>query len=382
MKKIILILCLNCFFRTVFAGGLHLDIREGIRFDDNINCVPKYKQSSLISHASLYAFNKTFIPNTSLKLVSKCGIGYNVYTENPSVNNYADSNNRISIKNDNISLEEAFLYTTDPFESELPNRAERIFNDSTLSLRTSPYNPFGLGCFVNNITLYYIESLWRNLRHNTINIGLRGYYNYSPKTNFFIEYSYGQANYFYDYNHIDRNFSIGLDGNLSTKIVSTIKASYATQKESRDDNLGIKEYHTVFGYSLETKWIPSPRNSIEIKGSRSLRKSIYGINNYYINNFIEFFATQKIHNKTTVYTKLAYALLDYGLTSSWNQRYDNYYRGKIGVYYKFKYSVFLGCAYEFINRESIERNHYVDNKVFLYIQIYTPTLIQFDDIWR
>jgi hypothetical protein len=152
-------------------------------------------------------------------------------------------------------------------------------------------------------------------------------------------------------------------GELSSKVIGNIKASYISQNEEKT-NPRIEDSVGIFGYFLEIKWEPTTQNFISINGQRHLAKSIFGINNYYISTSANFSLWQKIYEKSSISLACDYVLMDYDFNEFRDEhRHDNMFKYIISVERQIR-RLNIEFSYEFTIRKSTEPDfNYSRNKL-------------------
>lgn len=144
---------------------------ENVTYDDNIYLTKDDTKGSVISTTRVGAQYAANIPGSGLELSANALVGYNAYTEKPSTNNYWDTLAGVQLQNDYMKLGDRFIYTSDPANSALTDRAKRVQNVGYLALKTSTEKTFGLGITAEDIFDRYMKSAWSSLNRNRVNLG-------------------------------------------------------------------------------------------------------------------------------------------------------------------------------------------------------------------
>lgn len=354
MKKILVALVF-CFAGTLAFAQKPLTFLflEDISYDDNIYLTKENKKGSSISSTQLFAKYMNNIPNTGLSFGANANVGYSAYSETPSKNDFMNAGLGVKLSNKNFMLKENFLYTADPANSELTDRAERMNNTASFDFRTSLEKMFSIGFSVTDIYDKYVEEKYEALNRNRLNAGAQIYYNLSPKTSFYAGYVFSAINYKENKNNNSSGNSgiAGVNGQISAKVKGTAQVSYDTR--NYDDSLeSVKGYSNLFGYLLSLNYEPTSQNSFILSGERKMEETIFANNRYYISSTIGLMYKQKIYQKWEVSLLLAYENAEYPETVNGVDRTDNLFKVRPGVSYSIREYLVVGAWYQFRDRHS------------------------------
>jgi hypothetical protein len=336
MKKVLFsLVALALASCVVYAGDLDFVFNEKILFDDNIYLTKRNKESSLIS-ATRFGFNfKSSVPQTSLDFTAGALIGYNYYFTDPSVNSYFDALIDLGMKNENLSVENTFLYTADPADSSLTERIGRINDRTKLYFQTARYNllSFGLG-FVNNYD-YYLDSDYDVLSRNRINLIADVYYEIFSRADIYLDYtaSYTQYTYNDDNDSFGNSAGIGIKGEVTAAISADVRLSFDNRNYSNGRALSIgkaDDHFGIFGYEASVKWKPLVNTSFVLSGHRRAEETLYNLDRYYISTLGAFYAKQKVYDTLSCsllfsYEELSYSQSSYS-SSYGSKRTDNIFK--------------------------------------------------------
>jgi len=367
MKKILCTICLCFVVSAAFAETpFKFAILESLKYDDNIYLTEKDKKSSAISSTQLYADYLSQIPNSSLKVGLGANVGYNVYTESPSKNNYVNAGIKGFIENEYFKLSEGFIYTSEQATNELTERTDRINNNIALAVRTSREKMFSLGLIASDVLDRYMKYSKVGLNRNRFNIGAQVFYNISPRTSIFVEDVVSSIHYEKNtYNDsVQNSLAVGVEGNITEKIKGTAKVSYDYRDYKKDNT----DKANLLGYLLSLTYKPMSTNSFTLIGKRDYEETTYVNNRYYISTAINLFATQKISQKFDASLLLSYENMDYPNKVGNDFRVDDFYAVKPAVNYKFRDYLMAGLWYKFKTKHSNIANDYTDNTVGLDIK--------------
>ena len=356
MKKLVI-----CFLSLLMAWPLAAQTpltftaSEDLSYDDNIYLTKDDTKSSVISTTRVGTNYEANIPGSGLTLSANALLGYNAYTEKPSTNNYWDAFAGVQLQNDWMKLGDRFVYTSDPANSELTDRAKRLQNVGYLSLKTSTEKTFGLGFTAEDIFDRYMQARWSYLNCTRVNLGVQAFYNVSPKTNFFAEYVYSDISYRSNKINESTGSSVGLgvNGQLAAKVTGTAKITY-DMRDYDHDLAGAKNYNDLLGYFAELEWTPTEQNTVRLSGQRRMEETTYGPNRYFADTVISLYGSQKIYSKWTASLTLSWEDMDYAREVAGTKRNDDLWIVRPAVDYQFKDWLSAGVWYQFRTRRSNE----------------------------
>jgi len=379
MKKASVLLLLVALFAVPAAAEkpLHFIASETVTYDDNIYLTKDDKKDSFISTTRIGAEYVAPVPSTGLKLTADAGVGYNAYTENHSKNNYWEALGGLELANDQFTIGDRILYTSDPANNEETQRHKRLNNKGYISYVTSHEKMFGIGFYASDIFDRYFESEMQSLNRNRVNLGTRLYYNMSAKTHFFAEYTYSDIDYQKSVGKVKNShghsLGLGVDGQIASKITGTAKVTYDMRdyehEYTADDGTEADKYNDLVGYYVALAWEPTTRDLIRLSGERSMEESRYGANRYFTDTRIALYAGHKLTDKLTAgvtasWDNMAYAKDYYG-----KKRNDNLYIIRPELDYQFKDWLSAGVWYQFRTRHSnTDVFDYDNNKAGVFVK--------------
>lgn len=329
-------------------------VSEDVSYDDNIYLTDENTKDSFISSTQVGANYKANVPGSGLELSATGLVGYNAYTEDSSKNNYWNALANVDLKNDMFNIGDNFLYTSDPANSELTERAERINNTGYISFKTSTEKTLGFGLFADDSYDRYFQAEYGDdLNRNRVNVGAKLFYNVSPKTNFFAEYMYSDIAYETnkDNNSTGNTVGLGVEGDIAATVNGIAKVTYA-MRDYENDVPGVNNYNDLFGYYVALQWQPTDRNTIRLSGERSMQESMYGSNRYYADTLVSLYASQKIFDKWTASLTLGWENMAYDRYEGNTKRNDDLYTIRPALDYQFKDWLSAGVWYQFRTRQS------------------------------
>lgn len=363
MKKIILLGFICAFAVLANAGQINFMGYEEVSYDDNIYLTNKDKKDSFINTTRAGASYMGQIPNSSLKADISAVGGYHFYSEDNDKNAYADALATAELYNDNFTLGDRFLFTSDPANSELTQRAKRMNNNAYVSYVTSKKKMFSVGVKVSDVFDRYFKARWQALNRNRINLGAGVYYNMSSKTSFLAEYTFTNIDYQTnnDNNSNGGTVALGVEGQIAPKVKGTAKATY-TYRNYKHDLEGYKNNADLFGYEVSLSWQPTTRNEIRLSGDRTFEETVYTSNRYFISTGVNLYASQKLMDKFTLALTLGYDNLAYETKVDGTKRSDDVYRVRPEVNYQFKDWLSAGVWYQYRKRDSnVTKDYEYDN---------------------
>lgn len=408
MKKLfVLMFCMSVAGAAFAQKPLNFSASQSVSYDDNIYLVNddvrsdpsnpaskmNEKTSSAISTTSVgfdYAAN---IPNTALAVAVNGKAAYNAYSEDASKNNYIDGRASVGIGNRIFKLNNDFVYTEDPANSELTKRAKRISNGASFEVKTSAENPLGIGFTVSDYLDKYLDDTYtvngidynnKNLSRNRVNGGVQLYYNMSSKTNVYAEYVFSATSY--DESDVNDSKSstvaAGINGQIASKVTGSAKATYEMRKYDNDKIIGAEtadDDASVAGYNVSVTWKPSEQNAITLAGERRMEETQFGLNRYYVTTGVSVTLKQKIMDKITATLTAAYENMAYpeDNPTAWaatsyggESRTDNLLRIRPSLDYKFQQWLSAGVWYQFRDRSSDQDTfEYANNQAGAYVKV-------------
>lgn len=354
MKKLgIVFLAVLMAWPVAAQTPLKFMVSEDVSYDDNIYMTDSNTKDSFVSSTQVGANYAANVPGSGLELTATGLVGYNAYTEDSSKNNFWNALADVALKNDQFELGDTFLYTSDPANSELTERAERMNNTGYISFKTSTEKMFGFGLFANDSYDRYFQSEFQSLNRNRVNLGAKLFYNVSPQTSFFAEYMYSDIAYDTAKvkNSTGNSVGLGVEGDLTATLNGTAKVTY-DMRDYDHDMAGVNNYNDLFGYYVALEWQPTDRNTIRLSGKRSMEESFYGNNRYYADTLVSLYGSQKIYDKWTASLTLGWENMDYAHEWNGTKRSDDLYTIRPALDYQFKDWLSAGVWYQFRTRQS------------------------------
>lgn len=371
MKKIILLGFIFVFAVLANAGQLSFMGYEAVSYDDNIYLTHKDKKDSFINTTRLGVNYMGQIPNSSLKLDASAIGGYNFYSEDNDKNAYADAAANVEVYNNNFSFGDKFLFTSDPANSELTQRAKRLNNKTYISYVTSKEKMFSIGFKASDVFDRYFKAKWQDLNRNRVNLGAGVYYNMSSKTSFLAEYTFTDIDYKTnnDNNSNGGIVALGVEGQIAPKVKGTAKATY-NYRNYKHDLDGYKNYVDLFGYEVSLSWKPTTQNEIRLSGDRTFEETVYTNNRYFVSTGVNLYASQKLMEKITLALTLGYDNLKYDTKVGDVKRSDDVYLVRPEVTYHFKDWLSAGVWYQYRKRNSnlADELDYDNNRTGIFVK--------------
>jgi len=358
MKKLtILALAAFVAFPAFAAGPVQFIATEDISYDDNIYLKPNTgeKRDSLISTTRVGANYKGQLPGSDLKLTAGALVGYNAYTKEPSTNNYWDALGNVELANQQFKLGDRLLFTSDPANSSLTDRAKRMNNTGYVSYKTTNEKLFSVGLSVEDIFDRYFEANMAYLNRNRINAGAQLYYNFNTKTNIFVEYMFSDIEY-RDNSWNDstgHRVGLGINGQIAPKVTGTAKVTYDMRDYSKDF-AGADNTPHLFGYYAALTWKPSNRDTIRLSGERKMEETLYGNNRYFADTMIALYAQHKFNSKWAAGVTFGWEDMYYSrvVIGDAKRRRDNLYTVRPQLDYMFKDWLMGSVWYQYRTRQS------------------------------
>jgi hypothetical protein len=358
MKKIVILMFAALVALPVFAQKpLRFVVSEDISYDDNIYLTAKDEKDSVISSTRVGAQYKNLVPGSGLLFSADGLVGYNAYTEKASKNNYWDALAGLDLSNDTFKVGDKFIYTSDPANNALTERAKRLQNNGYLSWQSSKEKTLGIGFNISDIYDYYIDKDWDSLNRNRFNAGAQLNYNVSHKTQIFAEYVFSDITY--NTNKVNNSngstFGLGINGQIAPKVTGTAKATYA-MRDYEHNKAGADNYADLAGYYLELEWKPTENDTLRLSGERSMEETTYGVNRYYVDTAISLYAAHRFFTKWTASVAFTYDNMAYpkAATAGADKRKDDMFSVRPELGYQFKDWLSAGVWYNFSTRRSTD----------------------------
>lgn len=377
MKKAIISVILfwiGISFPAWASQPVHWVATEELIYDDNIYLKDKKygeKKSSVINSLHVGADYRSKLPQSGVTIQAGGLLGGNLYTENPSHNNYVDANGGFTLQNEKWTLSEQILYTSDPANSSLTDRTKRLNNTATVSYQTSHRKPISFGITVQDVFDRYFEGTMHYLNRNRFNSGGQIFYNFTPQTNVFAEYMFSDIVYRGNKqnNSTSHSAGLGIHGQLTGKLSGTAKMTYDMRHYSRDiahtDN-----QPDVFGYFAELTWKATSRDTIRLLGERGMEETLYGANRYFVDTFLSLYFRHKINTKWAVSLVVGWEDLRYRTKVLNQKRHDHLYTVRPKVDYAFQDWLIGSVWYQYrIRSSNVNWPDYVSNRAGASIRV-------------
>jgi hypothetical protein len=367
MKKVFVLVLTALFALPAFAAKpVTFIATEDVSYDDNIYLKNggNDKKDSFISTTRVGANYKGQLPGSDLKLTAGALAGYNAYTEKPSTNNYWDALGSVELANEQFKLGDRLLYTSDPANNALTDRAKRMNNDAYVSFKTTNKKMFSVGLSVEDIFDRYFESNWSYLNRNRFNAGVQGFYNFNTKTNVFVEYMFSDIVYQDNgaSNSTGHTVGLGVNGQIAPKVTGTAKVTYAMRDYSRNVT-GAENHPDLFGYYAALTWKATSKDTITLSGERKMEETLYDINRYFTDTLIAVKGQHKFNSKWAASLLLGWEDMDYARAITGPKRHDTLFTVRPSVDYMFKDWLMAGVWYQYRTRDSnIHWADYDNNK--------------------
>ena len=357
---------------TLNASDLKFMALEDLSYDDNIYLRNGGRVGSGIASTKVGALLDLAIPNTSLEGKASATVGYNAYTKNNGTNGFWDALVAAEVGNEMLKIGDRFMLTSDPANSELTDRAQRVNNNIYASYRTNTYKKLSVGAKVSDELNKYTGFAYQALNRNNLNIGLGAYYNISEKTSLLAEYTYHivsyqktQAN-----NSNGGTLALGIEGQVAPKVTGEAKVTYNYRNYTHEVT-GYDDYANLIGYDLAFTWEPTSQNLVRLSGSRNFEETFYANNRYFVSTGVKLYGSQKIMDKFTAGLTLGYENLSYAKDDNNGvKRSDDVITVRPEVNYQFKEWLSAGVWYQYRRRASNAGadNFYFNNRVGAFVK--------------
>lgn len=358
---------------TLNASELKFMASEDLSYDDNIYLTNGNRIGSAISSTKVGALYNLTIPNSSLEGKFSAVGGYNAFQKHNHRNGFWDALVNAEFGNKVFKVGDRFLLTSDPANSELTEREQRINNNVYASYRTSAYKKLSLGFRVSDeINKYTAGGNIKSLDRNRVNVGAGVYYHVSEKTNLLAEYTFTALTYEsnHDNNSTGGMLALGAEGKLAPKVNGEAKLTYNYRNYSHD-KAGCENYGNLLGYNVAISWEPTTQNLLRLSGTRDFEETLYTNNRYFVSTGVKLYGSQKIMDKFTAGLTLGYENLSYPKANAAGvERSDDVYTIRPEVNYQFKEWLSAGIWYQHRRRTSDAGavNYYFNNRVGAFVK--------------
>ncbi|MBR3632496.1 MAG: outer membrane beta-barrel protein, partial [Elusimicrobiaceae bacterium] len=323
------------------------------------------KKDSIINSVHLGVEYQGKLPQKATQFHAGATVGGNLYTENPSHNNYVDAAGNIGLQGEKLALEESILYTSEPADSSLTARTKRLNNTVSVSYQTSHKRKISFGVSLQDLFDRYFARDMKYLNRNRVNAAAQLFYNFTPRTYAFVEYMFSDIVYQgnQENNSISHSAALGLTKKLSGKVTGTAKITYDARRYSHKIPHADNEPDLV-GYYAEILWKPTSRDLISLSGERSMEETLYGTNRYFIDTFISVYMRHQLNAKWAGSMVVGWEDLRYTKAVTTHKRHDSLYTVRPSLEYNFKQWLIGSVWYQYRIRSSNEKwPDYVSNKI-------------------
>ena len=365
MKKIFIAVMLFSFLvPCVYGKNFSFKITDDVKFDDNIYLTKSDEVSSIINSIHGLARYLTKIPSTSFNFDTSVDVGYNSYVEDPSRNNNMFAGLGLRLNNKFFDLNEKFTYTTDPANSTLDERTERINNDVYLGFTTSKEKKLGFGIYGRDVLDHYLKEYYEGLNRNKIIGGAKLFFNFIPTKSLYAGYQYTNIQYDKnDFNNSTGNsYFLGVEGNISAKLTGVAQVSYDDRKYEKKSETTPETGH-VLGYLANITYAPYRSTIFSLEGKRDMEETFWGNNRYYVSSTVYLKFQQIVFQKWTFGCTTGYEYMEFPVESYGFYRTDEYFTVIPSVDYKFNKYLAAGVWYQYRNKISNSAaNEYLNNR--------------------
>lgn len=370
MKKVLVIFGALCACVSAFAAGpVDVLVSESVTYDDNIYLTKNNEVESAIFTTRAGLAYKNQLPQTGLNLTTGGAVGYNAYTKHPNQNNFWDGSANVGIENENLSVKNAFLFTSEPANSEQTDRTKRINNKFTASYVTTHEKLFSVGLSVGDDFNRYLASRMHYLNRNRVNAGAQIYYNFTPQSNVFVEYAFSDTVYRENQvnNSVGHRVGLGVNGQLAPKVTGTAKITYDMRDYSHDKG-NATNHPDLLGYYAALTWKATARDTFTLSGERSMEETVFGDNRFFADTLVLLRAQHQFNSKWMAALSAGWEDLHYNVAVNNKKRNDNLFTIRPEVNYAFQDWLVAGVWYQFRTRNSNMDYDYDSNKAGLTIR--------------
>ncbi len=340
-------------------------------FDDNVYLNSDNEKSDFIN--TIYPRIQLDLPfgagnRHSTQIIYSAEIKtFSDYTDENSVNQDAGLDFHLNFPKGDFRLENLYRDTSTRADTEFTTSIDRIENKSEALLEIE-MNKLSYGFGYSHFLKDYDKDTYRTLEYEEDIFTLIGYYKLFPKTKLLLEYNHGEIDYDLDSTRKGNYVQIrtGLKGELTGKTTGTVKVGYQDRdydtKGEKDLQSSVAELELSTQFNSDTK--------LELNYQSTALESTYSTNNFYESDRISAQFNQKIGNRLSAITSLAFENNDYPeettVGSEAKKRVDDIWTIGLGVEYSLKDYLKTKLAYEYKNRDSnINSQDYKRNLILL-----------------
>lgn len=370
MKKVFVIFSALCAATAAFAAGpVDVLVSESVTYDDNIYLTKNNEKESFIFTTRAGLGYKGQLPESGLKVNAGGAVGYNAYTEKPSKNNFWESSLNAGISNENLSVNDAFLFTSEPANSEQTDRTKRLSNKFTASYTTTHEKLFSVGLSVGDNFNRYLASRMHYLNRNRVDVGAKIYYNFTPKSNVFVEYAFSDTVYRENQanNSVGHKVGLGINTQIASKVSGTAEITYDMRDYSHDRGFATN-HPDLIGYYTALTWNATARDTFTLAGERDMEETIFGDNRYFADSVVSLAMKHQFNSKWAAALTTAWENLHYSVSVNDKKRNDNLFTVRPEVNYAFQDWLVGSVWYQFRTRNSNMDYDYDSNKAGIMIR--------------
>lgn len=351
------------------AGPVDVLVSESVTYDDNIYLQKNNAKASFISTTRAGLGYKNQLPDSGLKVSAGGAVGYNAYTKHPNQNNFWESSVNAGIENENLKVRDAFLFTSEPANSEQTDRTKRLSNKFAASYTTTHEKLFSVGLSVGDEFNRYLASSLHRLNRNRVDAGAQIYYNFTPVSNVFVEYAFSDTVYRENAvnNSVGHKVGLGVNMQIASKLSGTAEVTYAMRDYSHDYQ-NATNHPDLFGYYAALTWKATAKNTLTLSGERSMEETIYGDNRYFADSLVSLRMQHQFNSKWAAALTTAWENLHYSVSVNDKKRNDNLYTVRPEINYAFQDWLVGGIWYQFRTRHSNSGFDYDSNKAGIMVK--------------
>ncbi len=268
-----------------------------------------------------------------------------------------------------LVVNDAFSHDQDVFNiTNATSENQRIYSDNVFHAKVDweITTKFSASAAYDNYALMYDNDVNNYLDRVDHGLDVYGYYDYSPKTNFFLEYRIIQSKYdevdIYGLSQDNMNNYLygGLNWQTSVSTSLTGKAGY--QDKTYDSDAFKNQSDTgSFTYQLQWNWLITNKSSLLVKSAYNIEEtdSVYFLSKTVFSNRLGY--THRFTNRLRGNFLFIYENSDYDQLEDLSRTDDRYYFN-IGLEYAFLKWLALDASYSYDQKDSnIDRLDYDTN---------------------
>ena len=343
-------------------------LSEKVEYQSNVFQVPSHAQDDVIFKTIPgVVVDYTFGPHSLSAGYRAEFLNYVTLTEQNTVNHIGVGQLRLDFPRTLLTLEESYTRTNDPPNTELTGP---IISNTNVVRTTGEYRftpSFSAGPNYSWTRVRFEQaSIGDLIDRDEQLIGASVFWRFTAKGSAFLNYSYGWATFTDsgDRDYTSNNVTVGLRGDITTKLSSGFYVGYTIQNSEHGDQSAYNGL--IMGGNFAYR--PTERLTLTLDTQRARQESTFGTTQFYVTTNGTLSADYQILPKLNVGARLGGGMNDYstkdtadGMTD-WRQ--DTFLLAGAQVEYTIQPWLRVGLDYRRVSRDSnFPSFRFVDDRV-------------------